>query len=280
MKTEIYYFSGTGNSLHVGKELQKRIPGVEIIPIVSLLDRETIVTHADILGFVFPLHLTTLPSPVRQFIEKLDASSAHYIFSIVTRFGTFCLANICVERLLRKQGKHLNARFVINMASNSPTGIKPGKGDAKWVSRISKENVARLESKVQSHLDSIKKILVSQENYPSRQSRNFFLPLLERVFYHLIRNTKTQIDFVTDQTCTGCGICEEVCPSRKTKLHDSRPLWQKNVNCYYCYACFNFCPTQSILVRNKYSKKDGRYFHPDITARDIVNQKQITPSSI
>jgi flavodoxin len=37
MGTEIYYFSGTGNSLYVARELQKRVPEAELIPIVSLL---------------------------------------------------------------------------------------------------------------------------------------------------------------------------------------------------------------------------------------------------
>jgi flavodoxin len=39
-ETEIYYFSGTGNSLNVARELQKRIPKTDIIPIVSLLNKD------------------------------------------------------------------------------------------------------------------------------------------------------------------------------------------------------------------------------------------------
>lgn len=37
MGADIYYFSGTGNSFHVAKELQKRVPEVNLIPIVSLI---------------------------------------------------------------------------------------------------------------------------------------------------------------------------------------------------------------------------------------------------
>ena len=37
MNTEIYYFSGTGNSLFIAKEAQKRIPDSEILPIACLL---------------------------------------------------------------------------------------------------------------------------------------------------------------------------------------------------------------------------------------------------
>ena len=54
MSTEIYYFSGTGNSLHVAKELQRRIPETSLVPVVRLLDEESIETHAETVGFVFP----------------------------------------------------------------------------------------------------------------------------------------------------------------------------------------------------------------------------------
>ncbi|MEN6592224.1 MAG: hypothetical protein ABFC12_03140 [Methanobacterium sp.] len=37
MDIEIYYFSGTGSSLHIAEEIGKRIPGTKLIPIISLL---------------------------------------------------------------------------------------------------------------------------------------------------------------------------------------------------------------------------------------------------
>lgn len=42
METEIYYFSGTGNSFHVAREFQRRLPKTVLLPIVSLLGNETI----------------------------------------------------------------------------------------------------------------------------------------------------------------------------------------------------------------------------------------------
>jgi flavodoxin len=70
MNTEIYYFSGTGNSLYVAKELQNRIPGAELIPIVSLLDKDVIKTSGKIVGFVFPVHAITIPIAVKRFLKK------------------------------------------------------------------------------------------------------------------------------------------------------------------------------------------------------------------
>jgi Pyruvate/2-oxoacid:ferredoxin oxidoreductase delta subunit len=54
---------------------------------------------------------------------------------------------------------------------------------------------------------------------------------------------------------------------------DGKPTWQKDTNCYFCYACFSFCPEQSILVKRVYEKKDKRYSHPAIKANDIAGQK-------
>jgi flavodoxin len=64
-KAEIYYFSGTGNSLYAAKELQKRLPESDIIPIVSILKNDKIESKADIVGFIFPLHVYTIPIPVK-----------------------------------------------------------------------------------------------------------------------------------------------------------------------------------------------------------------------
>lgn len=83
MSTEIYYFSGTGNSLHVAKELQKRIPETDLIPIVSLLNQDVIATNGETVGFVFPIHLMSVPVPVKKFLEKL-AINRIYLCSIDT----------------------------------------------------------------------------------------------------------------------------------------------------------------------------------------------------
>lgn len=56
MTTEIYYLSGTGNSLHVAKELKKIIPDTELIPLAGIKNKESMKTEAEAVGFVFPIH--------------------------------------------------------------------------------------------------------------------------------------------------------------------------------------------------------------------------------
>lgn len=125
MSTEIYYFSGTGNSLHVAKELQQRITETYLTLVVSLLDKDVIETDAETVGFVFPVHMMTIPFPVKRFLKKLDLQSAKYIFTVSTKGGTISLEDIHIEEILQEKGKCLDAYFYLKMPYNSPVGLMP-----------------------------------------------------------------------------------------------------------------------------------------------------------
>ena len=60
MSVEIYYFSGTGNSLHIAKELQRRIPDTKLVPILNT-GQDQISTNAKTVGFIFPQYASALP---------------------------------------------------------------------------------------------------------------------------------------------------------------------------------------------------------------------------
>jgi formate hydrogenlyase subunit 6/NADH:ubiquinone oxidoreductase subunit I/flavodoxin len=273
-KTVIYYFSGTGNSLHVAKELEKRIPNIEVIPILRYLNLENIKSSADNVGFIFPIYMTNIPAPMRKFIQKLDLSLTKYIFMVATRIGTFTIASTLLKQMLKKKEKKLNSYFILNMAQNSPTGLRPGKGDEDWVERMGPKELARIERTIQDELDNIAKIVINKEHYP-KNSKTTLSEYLSYLFMHMMtRNTKSEIGYIVDDSCISCGTCEKVCLSGKINLSGGKPHWQKNVQCYYCFACFNFCPQQAILVRKKYTRNDGRYHHPNIKVNDIADQKK------
>jgi len=71
MNTEIYYFSGTGNSLHIARELHERLPGSKLIPIVSLLKQDIIEVKAEVIGLVFPIYFMLAPRPVQDFLQTI-----------------------------------------------------------------------------------------------------------------------------------------------------------------------------------------------------------------
>ncbi len=55
MKTRIYYFSSTGNSLHVSRVIASGLKDTEIIPIPSVIEGKIETDSTDI-GLVFPVY--------------------------------------------------------------------------------------------------------------------------------------------------------------------------------------------------------------------------------
>jgi ferredoxin/flavodoxin len=280
MSTEIYYFSGTGNSLYVAKELQKLIPEADLIPIAGVMKSDNIKTKGDNVGFVFPCHGLTIPIPVREFLKKVNIKSSNYFFAIATRGGSIFRGFPIIDKFLNKQGKSLNATFVINMSMNDPK--------LKFFTVPTKKELKDIGINVQQKLEVIKKTIIHQENYRDDISGATFSRfalfnyILERLIPFMVHHVATKVKnyFYSDSKCTGCGICEKVCPSQEITMKDNKPLWQRNVDCYICYACLNYCPKEAIQIYSKiwmksYTTEGGRYPHPYATVKDISKQKGI-----
>ncbi len=281
MSTEIYYFSGTGNSLYVARELQKRIPDSTLIPIISLLHKDIIQTNGKTIGIVFPVHALTIPIAVSRFLKKADMKSSKYVFAIATRGHTIFRGFKKMDKLLKKKNKRLDSHFILNMSVNDPR-------DKQYKSPV-EDDILKLESVVQEKLDLIENIVVNKKisrekdteyltGFPYNAVFNYFLEKLVLFGMTLSEYIGGVNYFCSDSKCTECGICEKVCLSQKIKMKDKKPVWQKDVLCYMCYACVNYCPSQSVQINDipfvkSYTRQNGRYYHPYATVKDISNQK-------
>lgn len=263
-KAEIYYFSGTGNSLHVAKELHKRVPNSTMIPIVNLLNEEAIHSNADLIAVVFPIYMAMAPLPIRKFFEKLEVLPTQNVFAIATRIGTTHNAFKEIDKLLKKKGKCLDGYFSFNMASNDP----------KFNYKVpTQSEIDALEKIVHTELDSLTDIILQQKKYREKD-KNYLtkLPFLGLISSMSLLSEKFKDNLYADEKCTGCGICERVCLSEKIKLIDNKPVWQETIRCYKCSACLNYCPEQSVQIKS-FTEKNGRYSHPYATIEDIEKQK-------
>ena len=96
--TVLYFFSGTGNSVFVARELARRLHA-KILPIPALMSQDVIEPKAEAVGFVFPVYYATndangLPLIVSRFITKLTS-----IHSSI--FSRFALMGVCQGARLR-----------------------------------------------------------------------------------------------------------------------------------------------------------------------------------
>nr|WP_231551393.1 hypothetical protein [Methanobacterium sp. SMA-27] len=59
---------------------------------------------------------------------------------------------------------------------------------------------------------------------------------------------------------------------------NGKPNWQKDVQCFSCHACLNYCPEQAVQIKStrllkSYTDKNERYPHPYATDDDLAGQK-------
>ncbi len=285
MGTEIYYFSGTGNSLFVARELQKRIPDCQLVPLVSLLGLPRVRSTATTVGFVFPVHALTIPVAVKWFVRDADFSSAEYLFAVATRVGTVFRGFGKMDRLLRRQGRQLNAHFVLNMCNNEARHESyqvPSEEDLRRVEREVLKRLNVIQACVNERMSNREQDRSHTIDFSHNPVQNFFSEKLVLLGMEASERVGGVNYFYADEKCVGCGLCERVCLSGKIVMQNGQPVWSKQTFCYMCFACLNYCPHQAVQISDIPGVKsstvtNGRYPHPYATVAEIAAQKQVVP---
>ncbi len=286
MNTEIYYFSGTGNSLAVARDIAEKLRG-ELISIASVTGDKSIKTDADVVGIVFPIYYEPyggVPIIVRRFISKLENLGSKYIFAICTYgSGSFQTLNFLNE-LVKSCGGKLAAGFTVNMPNNMAGPRINNTQKQKKMSQVWEENMevicgyvnARKEGKFNApnvltgRAYILIKLIITPliflfkpltlmhlKRYSSSSSQSYeeLLPFMDRSFH-------------TDEKCTGCRTCSRICPVNNIKMENQHPVWQHH--CEFCLACFHWCPNEAI--KSSELKNTVRYHHPDVKISDMLIQ--------
>ena len=81
MNTEIYYFTGAGNSLAVARDIAFTL-NAKLIPVTAVIARESIDTDADVIEVLFPLYDFKPPEMVEKLIGKIENIQSKYIFAV------------------------------------------------------------------------------------------------------------------------------------------------------------------------------------------------------
>ena len=266
MKTGIYYFSGTGNSLRIARGLKERLTDAEIIPIIPLLKSESVIPEAESVGIVFPIQSFSYPWVAAEFLRKLDLSRVDYIFAISS---SHCFYKVFrdLEKLLPGKSK-FDACYAIEMPQNYiPMFNTPSPGQVEEADR-----------RMEDILNSAAEVISGKTSRRPKDSPLWF-PLSHLVFplftgfFRNVRLPDMGRSFYADDKCNGCTTCEKVCLADRIEMVNGRPHWLGEIKCTYCFACLHLCPVQSVQIKGRNTEKKSRYHHPAITANDIINQK-------
>ncbi len=262
MKTVIYYFTGTGNSLAAARTIATVLGDCELVSIASLRNTSgDIIPAADRVGIIAPVYDLGLPAIVAEFAGRLNLTKTGYTFAVLTMGGTGASAlHQMNEIVMKKNGRPLDAAWVVRMVGNFIPLYSPP-GDSKVETAL-----AGADAQLRDIALRIDTGIAVRPGFSPLSS--FLKCLVYNGFIRTIHESDRQ--FVSDENCTRCGTCATVCPVKNITMVDETPEWQHH--CELCLACLNLCPAHAIQWGPK-TKARGRYRHPDLKMTDMKAQQ-------
>ena len=210
-KRIILYFTATGNSLYVARQL------------------------ADEIGIVYPIYGQMPPNMVRRFIQKARLKAA-YKFAVLTYGNMQFVAAGIWDELSRKSGNAFDYITSILMVDN-------------WLPNFDMNEQIKIDKHIPESLERITADIAARKHeIPSTEERArqlFDRFIRDRGLDPEVGYLMHSEDyFVVTDACIGCAVCTEVCPRGNYEL-TSTGVKTKG-DCDFCFACIQNCPQKAI----------------------------------
>jgi ferredoxin len=248
----IYFFSGTGNSLHAAKLIAERLGECELVAVRKGSDTK-IPAGLECVGFVFPVYYWGLPVMVAEFLKAAEFPSQGdtYYFAVATMGGITGNSLPQAKKLLAAHGVRLDYGASVRSFGNAVFAYDM------------KPDVAGITAKSDKRLQAVIPDIVGKK--AKRVGGGF--KFVDRLYHQTMDNAHTfDRKFSVSDDCVSCGICAAVCPAHNITL-DGKP--QFSHQCEMCAACIQHCPKRAMNHGDK-TQTRRRYAHPQISHAEIA----------
>lgn len=257
MKTHLFVYTGTGNSLWTARRIAGELGDAALHPIAGT-DAAVPAAPGDAVGLIFPVHIWGVPRRVLSFLDRLSRDPSVYYFAVAVNAGQVAATLLQLRKVMEEHGLALSSGYSLMMPSNYIPWGGPGPEEKQRKRiRAAEEKIKRIAR------NTAERKILPVEKGPWWQ--NILFSRLYRMSFDQV--PRMDAKFFADEKCNSCGICARVCPARNIELVDGRPVWQHR--CEQCMACIQWCPREAIQYGGKTSRYP-RYHHPEITLKDII----------
>ncbi len=288
----LYYFSGTGNSLAVAQDLAEKTDG-RLRSIPSMMDHASIALDADAIGLVFPVYHKSIPLILKRFVEKLEGLEGTYLFAVCTYGDTVGLAMKHLAQLVASRGGHLAAGLGVHLPYNylTPSPVLKDFFSSFTLREIPLEKQQALFAEAQEKVAKIAAFINARESGTFELTSDALTRLADRfgleetlgkAVWLKVAGVEAPPDrpfmesrqamdrgFWVDEKCNGCGICSRICPVGNIRMSEGKPVWQHH--CEQCFACLQWCPQEALQFGSK-TAGGKRYHHPEVKLADMLKQ--------
>lgn len=249
----LFYFTATGNSLYVARELDDNP-----ISIAQELRAEPKRYKAETIGIVTPVHYHEMPDAVKEFIRTSEFA-CDYFFIVGTygnKHGGF--AELTRRFLVEcgKEAAYINTIIMVDTALP--------KYDIAEQLRIDPDK------RVDEHIAALRADIESRRAYIQPVAQADLDHHFNAIAHGKIAPTDESPLYRVADMCNGCGTCVKVCPMNCIKLDHGRPAY-RYARCVTCMACIHACPEKAIRFATLAEKTPGvHYRNPHVTLDDLV----------
>ena len=259
MSTNIYYFSGTGNSLKVAKDLVLRLEDVRLVRI----NKDNLVNTQEIqggsLGIIFPVYYYGLPHMVKSFIKNLKANPDTYIFAIATCGGSVGAAMDQLKSLLSEKDLRLSAGYRVVMPDNFQILYGPP-SEKKQKNYFKNQETAMHE---------IADVIAKKQQIKFHEKGKYLTKIFGNILSKTFAPKEKDRSFWADDRCNGCKSCVKLCPANNIEMKENKPIWLHQ--CELCLGCMQWCPKISIQYGKSTINRE-RYHHPEIKMKELFRK--------
>lgn len=251
-KVDLIYYSPTGTSKKIVESIAKGlgVMGVEHIDLTPLdAAAKNYVIPADSLAvFSVPVYGGRVPPVAAQRLRKVKGNGTPAV--IIAVYGNRAIEDALIELkdITTEQGFKTiaGAAFIGEHSfSNKTTPIAPGRPDTEDL-----EKAMRFGEQVKAKLGGN---ALQEANIPGNR------PYKDR------NPSGPRFPDTTPETCTLCGACEKVCPTKAIKVTDKVETAKES--CTACSACVKVCPTGARVWTNEGIKKAAVWLHTEYSKR-------------
>lgn len=255
----IFYFTGTGNSLYVAKQMEE-----EQISIPQIIRKDELSFSADCIGIVCPIYGHEMPMMVKDFLKKTEFNTS-YLYLLLTYGNAHGGSAEIAKKYCDDIGIKVDYINTILMVDNFLPAF-----DMKEQMAIDKkveEQIAQIKEDIQG-----KKVYVQKAGVKDKATH--------KMYTAWVKNAPETIwaDYVITDKCIGCGICTKVCPAGCIHLENQHAV-NTGKNCQACYACVQACPEMAIQfgdIPMKEPNPNARYRNPNVTLTELVTANNQT----
>ncbi len=264
IKRLIFYFSATGNSLYVSREIGGE--GSVLMSIAQEIHNDNPVYEADEIGFVCPVYCFIPPAIVQDFIAR-STFKADYFFAVGTYGAHSTIFPEFLDNLAKEHGVKLNYISTIQMVDTYLPYFDAEREKADPKNDRIPERIAAVSASINNREDYIQPVTQQDrmicEGYYRGSGRDRQRPTVTR---------SEKIVFATD-ACIGCGICTSLCPHGSWKVINGHAVPEGD--CENCLACVHNCPQKAISIiptppEPQEPNRNARYRNPHVTIPDLI----------